>query len=264
MQKIKLFCRKTSESVKKNVIVYIKDYTHASIIQKFEETFGINPDECYNWDWEIIEQEKYFGCMIATENYLQGAKNLYDSLIKVNTKYKFILLLEQSINLEKVKKIFGNSFNDIIIKTFNLLNLRNDNREYYTVNKVHAFNLTPDNAKLCLIDADIEVVQNIDYYLDFLPGSGYVNTKNRFKGMNGGVVIFEKDEDLFQKGAKLARFCINDEAIWEDLFPEFSIDYYRHLPLRDWYSYGQELENKQKKLIHHDGDIKPWMEGYIE
>lgn len=204
-----------------------------------------------------MKKIKMFGTLLATEDYALGARQLYDSLKKVNSIYKkFLILLADNINEDNIKKIFPES--DILFMKIPLLNKNESIRELYTINKIYSF-LIPKEFKLCLVDSDIVFIKNCDHYLDFPPGSAYPGFLSPHSA-NGSVIIFERDLESYQKCLNIinnfhnSKNNINDEYIWRELWKNFSEDYYKHLPIGDWYN-GKE----QERLIHYDGFPKPWM-----
>ena len=87
-----------------------------------------------------------------------------------------------------------------------------EKRACYTLDKIHALNI-PAGMRLCLMDSDIIVLRNIDHYLDFPHGSGYVNVcyDTDYYGMNGGVIIFERNEEEYKKALEAIPLYVNDE-----------------------------------------------------
>ena len=54
--------------------------------------------------------------------------------------------------------------------------------------------------------------------------------------------------------AHLTTECINDEQIWDKMYPLFMKQYWKHLPVGDWRGSSEQL-----RIIHDDGFPKPWM-----
>ena len=103
--------------------------------------------------------------MVATEDYLPGAKIVFETLKATNTQYPFILLLEEKISQTAIQEC---GLSNIPVFYFRSLKGSNERRELYTVNKIWAYKI-PSNQyqKIGLLDADLRIIKNIDHYLDF-------------------------------------------------------------------------------------------------
>jgi alpha-N-acetylglucosamine transferase len=128
---------------------------------------------------------------------------------------------------------YGFESNDIFFFESVVTEKHKNNRQLYTLDKIHALNI-PEGLRVCLMDADIKVIRNIDHYLDFIHGSAYMNSTYNQDGMNGGVLIFERNEEEYKKALELAKDCQNDEEVWLKLYPNFHLEYIKHIPVGDW------------------------------
>lgn len=207
--------------------------------------------------------KKAWGCVVSTLDYLLGAYNLFISLQKVNTKYNFILILDNTITFEEV---FNCGFpSDISCYFFDNLVKDLYNKEKQTINKIMVYQLV-EYDKIGLIDADIEIIKNIDHYLDFINGSAFINTGYSYGyqdenyaeffylGMNGSILIITPSSEVYQHLLFIAQQSSNDEEIWFKYYPNFMYQPWKHLPVGDWRGSKEQI-----RLIHYDGFPKPWM-----
>lgn len=207
--------------------------------------------------------KKIWGCIISTKDYLPGAYNLFISLQKVKTKYDLILILDNKITFEEV--INCGFPENIPYYFFTNLVKDSNNREKQTINKIIAYQLI-EYDKIGLIDADIEIIKNIDHYLDFVGGSAFMNTgysygyQNEeyaeffYLGMNGSILIITPSLETYKYLLFIAQQSSNDEEIWFKYYPKFMFQPWKHLPLGDWRGSKEQI-----RLIHYDGFPKPWM-----
>ena len=203
--------------------------------------------------------------MVATEDYLPGAKIVFETLKATNTQYPFILLLEEKIPQIAIQEC---GLSNIPVFYFRSLKGSNERRELYTVNKIWAYKI-PSNQyqKIGLLDADLRIIKNIDHYLDFETGSAFPSTDYSYGeyqddfvdignqgGLNGSVLIIEPNYSKFNDLLDIHTECINDEQIWDKMYPLFMKQYWKHLPVGDWRGSSEQL-----RIIHDDGFPKPWM-----
>ena len=117
------------------------------------------------------------------------------------------------------------------------------------------------------MDADLRIIKNIDHYLDFETGSAFPSTDYSYGeyqddfvdignqgGLNGSVLIIEPNYSKFNDLLDIHTECINDEQIWDKMYPLFMKQYWKHLPVGDWRGSSEQL-----RIIHDDGFPKPWM-----
>ena len=184
--------------------------------------------------------------MVMTRDYLLGAKFLKESLERHNSKYDFILFIAKDIATENELKELG--FREWYY--FDLL-FSKGHPEFLTINKIQIFTIIPDDIKLCLLDADIQLLGNIDSYLDYPVGSAYYFSSTNH--ISGECMNFQHDNELYENILQLLKneTISNDEDIWNFIYNSFKNEHEKHFPLKDKYSIISHVIGG-KKYWQHD------------
>lgn len=145
--------------------------------------------------------------LLGTDDFIWGVIGLNLSLQKVQTEYPLIVLALNTLSKETFKILDQNN-----IKYVRIPDAGFNRGEYYdcTRNKFWAWMLT-DFDKVCFIDADSVVIQNIDFFFNFTPFSSCVDGEGR---VFGALFLLKPNQD-FVREIFSSKFdnCKHDEDI---------------------------------------------------
>lgn len=200
-----------------------------------------------------------FVTLATTDKYIKCACALYFSLKKVNSKYPFLLLTTNNVSDIYFKILKKNNINYKIIEQ--PIYFCGDSNFYKdTANKFFIYTLI-QYKKICFIDADILIAENIDNIFNYPDGSFYeVYDNQESKGrLSGGIAIIKPNKNLYKS---ILQFYINfqtDEEIFNILYPKYyrlPKFYYKHDTdhYPDKWAFHLTIF-KIKKLIEHTKNL---------
>lgn len=203
--------------------------------------------------------------LVATDNFAQGAIILAKSLKKVKSKYPLYIIATNNLSPTSFALFEENNIPYRVFPYMSFYCNGERNQNYYkdivdqnknarwncTICKLYMF-LFSDFDKVCYLDADIEFIQNCDYYFNYPHFSAFKPPISEEIVPWGGTIVIEPNEHDFIRGLKISSQLgvVNDEMIWDLMHPQFKYDSRYYLPFEDF----------SVKFHHHDGPIKPWME----
>ena len=134
------------------------------------------------------QPKKYLFVSLATNSrYLKGAYYLYKSLLKVKSKYPFLLLVTDNLTTQDYEYLKSAK---IPYKIIEYKAFKQNSRFKDTINKFEILNLK-EYEKIFFIDADVLIIKNIDFLFD-LPIDTNLLATERYRYPNSD----NKDYDL--------------------------------------------------------------------
>ena len=220
--------------------------------------------------------KKNFITLLSTENYLEAVLVLNRSFKLTNTKYPLIagvtdelaqnprvidVLNRENIPIEVITTL---KYNDFIIKRWT-----DDPGEYvlHTASKYSLFDLK-EYDKLCYIDADTIVMENIDELLDYPDGSiiydGATKKNGEYEKGFSALFVFNPRNHNSKYYIELSKvFNEVDGGLIGDLWFYVMDSPAHQIPLTYCWGYNSHLSDK--KVAHFSGYEKPWLnEKYYE
>ncbi|MEM1485417.1 glycosyltransferase [Oscillospiraceae bacterium PP1C4] len=225
---------------------------------------------------------KSYLTLISSDNYLQGALVLNESLKRSHAKYKLTVLISANVS-SKVENILNKMQIDVIRinKTVTIdskLEKHNEEVGYKHWNNTFdcllSFGLCQFD-KLVFLDSDMLVLENIDELFD-KPHMSAVKDPGTTT-LNSGTVVIEPEEGLVEKLIEKIpaimenHYYFGDQTVLQEYYkdwpdkPELHLDdkYNMFLGSLHWFIgvEGYHLNGKSKNIgvVHFVGGIKPWM-----
>lgn len=196
-----------------------------------------------------MDSEKYaYVTVLTTDTYLIGVLALKECLNRVKSKYKLVVLINNSIN-EKTIKIMKN-FNIEIIK-INSVEIpqrimtknagTNYNRWSNTFDKLRVFGLIQFD-KIIYLDSDMYIRKNIDHLFEAENMSAvidrhYCTIDSNYMELTSGILVIEPKKNLDIQIAKKIPTCINkfeqfgDQDVIQQYYTDWKLKDNLHLPL---------------------------------
>lgn len=206
--------------------------------------------------------------LLATDNFIQGAILLNNSLKKVNTKYPLFVIATNNLKKETLMLLEEENIPYRIFPYLSFFCDGDRNMKYWegkvdqtenvwwncTFSKIYMFLFT-EFEKICFLDADIELIKNCDNYFDFPAPAAFCYPNS--EGMAGGTIIVEPNIESYLQCLSIGvqEGVVNDEMIWHRWYPNFIYEKNHILPYEDFC--GDDIN--KCKLIHYDGPNKPWL-----
>ena len=163
-----------------------------------------------------------YATLLSSDNYLYGAITLFLSLERVQTKYPFLVILTDNCS-ESTKQILQ-EYNIEFMQIPLLLFQNKENHWQSTINKFYIFNLEEYN-KVCFLDADIILKENIDYIFEYTQNPVFVNS--HYLPYWGGIFVIQPNKTIWQYIIKkYQNKCTNDEMVLEQLYPFHYLQFY--------------------------------------
>ena len=215
--------------------------------------------------------------LLSTEDYLPAVLVLKESFKKVNARYPLICAVTEDICSKDIETSLKN--HDIFIERIPRLYYCPETRKkeegetvLNTASKIALFNLK-DYEKLCYIDADTMVVQNIDNVFNWLDGSMVEPSPSEEDDRYGftGLFVFQPVYHRYDFYKKLITECEGADgdilgSLWfytrTSLSHRIPYSYCMH------YSYAEVLIRRERqgrvlpKVIHFCNKEKPWLKKY--
>ena len=144
--------------------------------------------------------------LLGTDDFIWGVIGLHLSLKKVQSDYELIVLAVDNLKQETFTLL-----EHMGITYARVPNISFEHSQYYncTINKFWAWALTGYD-KVCFIDADTVVIQNIDFFFNFTPFSSCVDGDGR---VFGALFLLKPNEDFAKQIFERFRNCEHDEEV---------------------------------------------------
>jgi len=218
--------------------------------------------------------------LATNDNYAVGALTLAQSLKRVETSKKVVIMITQEVT-ENMKKVVEEVFDKVFVvdplDSGDLANLTLLDRTELgiTFTKLHCWTLI-DYTKCVFLDADTMMIQNSDELFDreefsAAPDAGWPDC------FNSGVFVFRPNLNTFRDLVKHAMtqgsFDGGDQGLLNTFFSDWATkDISKHLPFvynmvaTATYSYlpAYKYFGQGVKIVHFIGATKPWLVSFDE
>lgn len=233
-----------------------------------------------------MEQKRAYVTVLSTDEYLIGVLVLNESLIKVNSKYKLVVLINDNISDEAKNILLQKNIEVIKIKSIDLPEwiINNNNRKHtnwnYTFDKLAIFELTQFE-KIVFLDSDMFVRNNIDELFDKPHMSATVDrcdtilVKDNYQKLTSGMLVIEPKEGIMSEFQQILNddnikdkyYNIGDQDIIQLYDTEWEYKKELHLPVKynmffldiDYYVKKGIYKLKDISVIHFITSNKPWI-----
>lgn len=223
--------------------------------------------------------------LLTNESYIYGIILLYQSLLKVSSKYPLYVLVTKNVSMASREIL--NQLN-ISYEVIDIIPMQKDLFQHnYDINsrfaatwkncftKFYIFNLTKFD-KIVFLDADVQVLKNIDHlfekpHMTAAIDGEYFSLWND-KHFNAGCMVIEPSENIYQDLLSMVKIlevknlpsqCIADQEILNIYFNEWPEK--RELHLNKYYNVfspyimeEQVKDIKQNAYFIHFIGRKPW------
>ncbi len=192
-----------------------------------------------------MEQKRAYITVLSTNEYLIGVLVLNESLIKVNSKYKLVVLINDNISEETISILKQNNIETIKINSIDLpewIINKNSSRHVnwnYTFDKLAIFELTQFE-KIVFLDSDMFVRNNIDELFEKPHMSATVDrcdtilVKDNYQKLTSGMLVIEPKDGIMSEFQQI----LTDEGIRDN---------YQNIGDQDIIQlYDKEWENKKE------------------
>lgn len=235
----------------------------------------------------MIEKDKssnVYLSIISNNDYLPGILTLNKSLIAVNSKYKFVVLVTENISQLVVEEMCSNYIEVVFVKSIFPKNVRSTKkiRWKYTYSKLNIFSQT-QYSKFVFLDADALVLKNIDclfdkQHLSAVPTGGLFGIESDrspwvLDGLNSGVMVIEPSKvdfnDLisrFYNYAEARKDIAGDQEFLQYYYCDWPNNTALHLPA--YFNVLEKFFPEYEKVfgysedsiyvLHYAGNCKPW------
>ena len=240
-------------------------------IQKYRQYLS----EIYEDDNRLPEKEtdseKGFITLVSTQNYLKGAMVLNRSFKEAHSKYPFIVALTENLYKKEIVDILEKD--GIIVEKIEKLEYtdfvknRWKDRDKYVLNTASKYSLfdLKKYKKLCYIDADTIVMENVDELLDYPDGSMIFNKnakENEEKKGFSALFVFKPENHIADYYRALnEKFNEVDGTIFANLWFHIMDSPAHQIPI-DYcmgYSPKRGYDKFPYKVAHFYGYDKPWI-----
>lgn len=185
-----------------------------------------------------------------------GVLGLNYSLNKVKAQYPLIVIATDNLKEETFCSLRKNNIQYIIkpYKTFSTFS------EYFTtINKLYVYTFWHE--KICFLDADSFLIQNIDKYFELNTPIGYTYWNGHKNIFSGGLLFLTPEKQKFNQSLSLIEenpLIIDDEAIFEILESNWNYinkNVYYHSGERE--KYFQNISSKEElyKIIDYISNL---------
>lgn len=196
----------------------------------------------------MIEKKYAFVTVLTTDDYLIGVLSLNEALKRVNSKYPFVVVVNNNVKEETIKKM---SDLGIAVKKVKSIDIpegvldKNEGTNYTrwnnTFDKLRIFSLTEFDKIVCL-DSDMYIRENIDElfeqeHMAATIDRHYCAIDSNYIEMTSGVMVVVPEKDLDLKIAeniiavknKLNQF--GDQDLIQEYYSNWKNEENLHLPL---------------------------------
>lgn len=144
--------------------------------------------------------------LLGTDDFIWGVIGLDLSLKKVESDYPLIVMAISSLKDETFELM-----NQMGIYYVRIPEIEFNGADYYkcTINKFWAWAFTNFD-KVCFIDADSVVIQNIDFFFNFTPFSACVDGEGR---VFGALFLLKPHQGFANEVFKKYSNCAHDEEV---------------------------------------------------
>lgn len=214
---------------------------------------------------KIYNKNRGFITLLSSKDYLEGVLVLAYSLQQVHSSYPLIVAVTEDLYndigvleslkncnclIEKVSKIL---YSNTIQQKYVNLDVLN------TASKISIFRLT-DWDKLVYIDADVLVVQNLDFLFNYPDGAMLYDTLSIPPFGISSLFVFEPrnhtEIDLLEYLIQNAD-CLDGNLLGQFWFTIRNNKDYQ-IPLKILKNYSFPFEDKEVYAIHFNNQPKPW------
>lgn len=206
--------------------------------------------------------------LLATDNFIQGVILLNNSLKKVKTKYPLLVIATNNLKKETFLLLEKEGISYKVFPYISFFCDGDRNMRFWagkvdqtenvwwncTFSKIYMFLFT-DFEKVCFLDADIEMIKNCDYYFNFPTPAAFCYPNS--VGMAGGTIVITPNVNSYLQCLSIGgqEGIVNDEMLWYEWYPNFINEKDHMLPYEDFC----HNELNTHRLLHYDGQNKPWM-----
>lgn len=242
----------------------------------------------------MIEKKYAFITVLTTDDYLIGVLSLNEALKRVNSKFPFVVIVNNNVKEETISKMENLGISVKKVKSIDIpegVLDKNEGTNYTrwnnTFDKLRIFGLTEFDKIVCL-DSDMYIKENIDElfeeeHMAATVDRHYCTIDPKYREMTSGVMVIVPEKDLDLKIAekmidvknKLNQF--GDQDLIQEYYSNWKNEGNLHLPMLynmfilhlDYFIKGNgsvesDCRDFQKynlgdlKIIHFICKKKPW------